>query len=139
MNGNPPIQFTDAINAANSAVGNRPFLQFVGGLYQQRSYTDIHSIATKGIQGPGRPLTHLNAIQQAFGHHNVSAMREHTGPEAQTSLERLGAKGFSSNGHMAFAGRPDLYTQAHEAAHGVQQARSGGGLQLKGDIGEAGD
>ena len=34
---------------------------------------------------------------------------------------------------------PDLYTQAHEAAHGVQQAISGSGLQLKGGIGEAGD
>ena len=139
MEGISPIQFSDAVTAGSSAMGNRAFLQFVGGLYWQRQHTDIHSIATKGIQGSGRPLTHLNAIQHAFGHHDVSAMREHTGAEAETSLERLGAKGFSSNGHMAFAGRPDLYIQAHEAAHGVQQAGLGDGLQLKGGIGETGD
>ena len=139
MNGALPIQFTDAINAGNSAMGNRAFQQFIGGLYQQRRHMDTHGIAAKGIQGLGRPLTHLNTIQKAFGHHDVSAMREHTGPEAKNSLEILGAKGFSSNGHMAFVGNPDLYTQVHEAAHGVQQAGSGGGLQLKGGIGEAGD
>ena len=120
-------------------MGNWAFLQFVGDLYQQRQHMDTHDIAAKGIRGPGRPLTHLLAIQRAFGHHDVSAMREHTGPEAKTSLESLGAGGISSNGHMAVAGNPDLYTQAHEAAHGVQQAGSGGGLQLKKDIGMAGD
>ena len=31
-----PIEFTDTINAGNSAVGNRAFLQIVGSLYRQR-------------------------------------------------------------------------------------------------------
>ena len=139
MNESPSLQFMDAINVGNSAMGNRAFLQFVGGLYRQRQHTNTHGIVAKGVQDPGKPMTHLSAIQQAFGHHDVSSMREHTGPGAKTSLESLGAKGFSSNGHMAFAGIPDLYTQAHEAAHGVQQTGLGDGLQLKGGIGEAGD
>ena len=81
----------------------------------------MHGIAAEGLQGPGQPLTHLSTLQQAFGHHDVSAMREHTGPEAKTSLQSLGAKGYTSNGHMAFAGSPDLYTQAHEAAMGYSR------------------
>ena len=139
MNGESPIQFMDAINADNSAMGNRAFLQFVGGLYQQHQTMDAHGIAKAGLKGPGRTLTHQNKIQQAFGHHDVSDMREHTGPGARTALTTLGAEGYASHGRMAIADTPDLYTQAHEAAHGVQQAALGDSLQLKGGIGEAGD
>ena len=135
MNDVPPIQFMDAINTGNSTMGNREFLQFVKGLCQQM---DIHGIAAKGVQSAGRTMTHLDTIQHAFGHHDVSGMREYTGRAAQGSLAALGVEGFSSNGRMAFAGTPDLFTQAHEAAHGVQQAALGSGLQLKGGIGEAG-
>ena len=139
MNGESPIQFMDAINAGNSAMGNRAFLQFVGGLYQQRQTMDTHGIAKAGLKGPGRTLTHQNKIQQAFGHHDVSGMREHTGPGARTALTTLGAEGYASHGRMAFAESPDLYTQAHEAAHGVQQAALGSRMQLPGGIGVAGD
>ena len=120
--GASPLQFMDAINTGNSQMGNRAFLHFAKGLYQQRREMDAQGIATKGVQGPGQTLTHLDIIQQAFGHHDVSRMREYTGYAAQDSLDTLGAEGFSSNGRMAFGGTPDLYTQAHEAAHGVQQA-----------------
>ena len=136
MNDVPPIQFMDAINTGNRSMGNRDFLQFIKGLCQQK---DIHDIAAKGVQGAGRTMTHLDTIQQAFGHYDVSGMREYTGRAAQESLTTLGVEGFSSNGRMAFAGIPDLYTQAHEAAHGVQQAALGSGLRLKGGTGEAGD
>ena len=139
LNGVPPVQFMDAVNTGNSLMGNRAFLQFAEGLYQQRRQMDTHGIAAKGVQGAGRAMTHLDAIQQAFGHHNVSSMREYTGRATQESLATLGAEGFSSNGRMAFGGTPDLFTQAHEAAHGVQQAALGGRLQLKEGIGEAGD
>ena len=135
----PPVQFSNAVDKANSAMGNRTFLQFVNGLYDQRRQLDIQGIAAYGVRGAGRPMTHLDTIQRAFGHHDVSSMREHTGRNAQESLSILGAEGFSSNGCMAFAGTPDLFTQAHEAAHGVQQAAFNGGLRLKGGIGEPGD
>ena len=139
LTGASPLQFMDAINTGNSQMGNRAFLHFAKGLYQQRREMDAQGIATKGVQGTGQTLTHLAIIQQAFGHHDVSNMREYTGHAAQDSLDTLGAEGFSSNGRMAFGGAPDLYTQAHEAAHGVQQAALGGRLQLKGGIGEGDD
>ena len=139
MTGESPIQFMEAINAGNSALGNRDFLQFVGGLSQQRQRQDTQAIAVQGLQGPSKPLTHQTPIQDAFGHHDISALREHTGPEAKDALDSLGAEGFSSQGHMAFDGSPGLYTQAHEAAHGVQQAALGSSLQLKDGVGEVGD
>ena len=40
---------------------------------------------------------------------------------------------------MAFDGRPDLYSQAHEAARGVQQMALRNNLQLKKGIGEVED
>ena len=135
----PLLQFMGAINASNSVMGNRQFLQLVGRLRQHLQDTDTHKVAQAGLSGAGRHLTHQAVIQQAFGHHDISRMREHTGPAASVSLTMLGAKGFSSNGRMAFHGVPDLYTQAHEAAHGVQQAALGSGLRLKGGIGEEGD
>ena len=142
MTGESPIQFMAAINAGNSALGNRDFLQFVGRLSQQRQRQqrqDTQATAVQGLQGLGKPLTHQTRIQDAFGHHDISALREHTGPEAKDALDSLGAEGFSSQGHMAFDGSPDLYTQAHEAAHGVQQAALGSSLQLKDGVGEVGD
>ena len=42
-------------------------------------------------------------------------------------------------GQMAFSSAPDLYSQAHEAAHGVQQAALGGRMKLEGGIGKEGD
>ena len=139
LSGVSPLHFMDAINAGNRIMGNRDFLRFVGGLHRQSRETDSHDIARAGLQGIGHPLTHLDTIQQAFGHHDVSGMREHLGPVTRLSLAALGAKSYASHGRMAFADTPDLYTQTHEAAHGVQQAALGGGLQLKGGIGEVGD
>lgn len=136
-----PIQLMDAINAGNSAIGNRSFLQFIDKLLweNRQRQTEKKSIAAKGLRGPGRPMTHLDTIQQAFGHHDISGMREYTGRESRKALDVLGAEGYSSNGRMALRGAPDLYSQAHEAAHGVQQAALEGSMQLKRGIGEAGD
>ena len=134
-----PIQFMDSVNKANSALGNRSFMQFIGEQQVQRRYRNAHSIAAGGIKGPGRPLTHLDTLQQAFGHHDVSGMREHTGPGTRAVLDSLGAKGYSSTGRMALSDSPDLYTQAHEAAHGVQQAALGSSMALEGGVGAAGD
>ena len=134
-----PYRFMDSIDAANSALGNRAFLQFVGNLHTLRKHGEARCIAAAGLQGPGRPLTHLDALQQAFGHHDVSAMREHAGPVTGAALDRLEADGYTSNGRMAFADTPDLHTQAHEAAHGIQQAALGNSMALEGGIGKAGD
>ena len=139
LRGVSPLQFMDSINAGNQQLGNRAFMRFVGELHARRQEMDTHRIAAKGLQGSGRPLTHLDTLQRAFGHHDISGMREHTGHEAETALDMLGADGYANDGRMAFADTPDLYTQAHEAAHGVQQATLGNSLQLKGGVGEVGD
>lgn len=134
-----PMQFMDHINSAQSQMGNRAFLQFIKGLHEQRQNIDTHSIVREGISGNSQAMTHLDRIQNSFGHHDVSGMREYTDPSARAAVKALGADAYSSNGHMAFADRPSLFTQAHEAAHGVQQSALGSGLQLKGGIGETGD
>ena len=137
--GETPPQFMDAINATNNAMGNHTFLQFVEGMYQQYQNIDTHDIAKAGVSGPGKPLTHLHTLEQAFGHHDISRMREYRGPDTQAALAALGANGFCRDGRMALREGADLYTQAHEAAHGVQQAGLGSSLQLRGSIGEIGD
>ena len=139
LSGESPLQFKDAFNAANSDMGNHAFMQFVEGLYQQYQDIDTHDMAKAGVSGPGQPLTHRHTLQHAFGHHDISGMREHRGPNAQAALAALGAKGFCRDGRMALREEVDLYTQAHEAAHGVQQAGLGSSLQLREGIGKADD
>lgn len=46
------------------------------------------------------------------------------------------AAAYTMGDHVVFAGRPDLHTVAHEAAHVVQQRR---GIQLTAGIGQRGD
>ena len=139
INGISPLQFKDSIKVANREMGNRALLRFVRSLSSQNINMDNHAIATAGLKGAGRPLTHGKAIQQAFGHHDISQMREYIGPAAQASVAALGAQAYSSNGRVAFAGSPDLYTQAHEAAHAIQQTALGSGLQLLGGLGAEDD
>ncbi len=134
-----PAGLMDAINAGQSALGNRSFMQFVEAAHQQRPSADAHSIAAQGMRGAGSPLTHLATIQEAFGHHDVRGMREHKGSAARSSLDALDAGSYAMRGQMAFGGAPDLYSQAHEAAHGVQQAALGGRMKLEGGIGKEGD
>ena len=137
--GVPPLQFMDSINAWSERLGNRSFMHMMGQLRSGEQVPAMHEVAAGGLRGQGRPLTHLDTLQRAFGHHDISGMREHTDSAAGSALNALGAEGYTSGGRMAFAGRPDLFTQAHEAAHGVQQAALGNSLQLRGGIGKAGD
>ena len=138
-NGISPVHYAGAISEANRGLGNRTFMQHVKGLERQRQHTGAHRVANNALRGSGRPLTHLDAIQESFGHHDVTGMREVTGSSARQALTLLRAEGFTGNGRMAVRDTPDLFTQAHEAAHGVQQAALGRDLRLKDGIGEAGD
>src|SRR3569623_75254 len=53
-----------------------------------------------------------------------------------SSSDALGAHAYASGSNVAFAGAPDLFTAAHEAAHVVQQSS---GVQLLGGVGKEGD
>ena len=134
-----PLQFMDSIDAGGRQLGNRAFMHWVGQLHAGGQAEATRAIAAQGLQGPGRPLTHLDTLQRAFGHHDIRGMREHTGAVAGSALDALDAEGYTRGGRMALAGTTDLYTQAHEAAHGVQQAALGERMALPGAIGVAGD
>ena len=139
LDGAPPLQFLPGINAGSAQLGNRVFLRWVEGLRARRHFPDTHEIAASGLQGAGQPLTHLGRLQQAFGHHDIREMREHRSEASEMALKRLGVEGYTSSGRMAVSGTPTLHVQAHEAAHGVQQAGMEENMQLPGGVGEAGD
>lgn len=97
---------------------------------------DVSAAAARGVAGAGGPLPHLDAIQTAFGRHDVTGVRAHTDTAAGDAAAAIGAEAYATGNEIAFSGAPSLHTAAHEAAHVVQQ-RSG--VQLKGGIGETGD
>jgi hypothetical protein len=97
--------------------------------------TQVHRLAAHGIATPASPLPRLGTIQRLFGRHDVSAVQAHTGADATASAQSMGATAYATGNHVVLGGA-DLFTEAHEAAHVVQQR---GGVHLKGVIGEAGD
>jgi hypothetical protein len=79
-------------------------------------------VAAAGVRGPASPLPHLDSIQRSFGHHDITGIRAHLGPQATRAARRLRASAYATGRDVAFARSPDLFTAAHEAAHVVQQA-----------------
>lgn len=97
---------------------------------------DTHAIAARGVAGASAPLPHHDAVQAAFGRHDISGMKSQVGGDATAASTAIGARAYAVGDRVAFAAQPDLHTAAHEAAHVVQQ-RSG--VALKDGIGETGD
>lgn len=100
------------------------------------SPTAVADAAAHGVSGAGGPLPHADAIQRAFGRHDVSGITAHTDAAAAAGARAMGAQAFATGNHVAFAGVPDLHTAAHEVAHIVQQRA---GISLKGGVGAEGD
>jgi hypothetical protein len=96
----------------------------------------VHSAAARGTSGGGGRLPHQDAIQRAFGSHDVGGVSAHVGGKATEACDAMGAQAYASGNSVAFAKNPDLHTAAHEAAHIVQQRA---GVSLKGGVGQAGD
>ncbi|MCB9546330.1 MAG: DUF4157 domain-containing protein [Myxococcales bacterium] len=96
----------------------------------------VQRAAAAGVRGSGQTLPHLQRIQQAFGHHDVTAVQAHVGGAAREAAEAIGAEAYATGNAVAFRSAPDLHTAAHEAAHIVQQRV---GVQLKGGVGQVGD
>jgi len=119
---------------AGSLLGNR-FVQMLVGAGGPRPERAA-AMADAGTRGPGGRLPFGAQIQAAFGAHDVSDVRAHTGPEAAAAASGMGARAFAAGRDVAFAGAPDLRTSAHEAAHVVQQRD---GVSLMGGVGRAGD
>lgn len=96
----------------------------------------VEAIASHGASGSGAPLPFLEQIRASFGRHDIGHVRAFTGARASTAARALSARAFTHGPNIVFGRSPDLRTTAHEAAHVIQQR---GGVQLKGEVGEAGD
>lgn len=97
---------------------------------------EVHEIAAAGVSGTGGALPHLEAIQSAFGRHDVSGVQAYSDGAATKAAGSIGAMAYASGEKIAFGGAPDLHTAAHEAAHVVQQRA---GVSLPGGVGSEGD
>jgi hypothetical protein len=106
------------------------------GALEAGGESDVHAAAARGVATPSSQLPFLDTIQRAFGRHDVSNVRAHSGPDAAASAEAMGAEAYATGDHVVLGGGANLRTVAHEAAHVVQQR---GGVQLKGGVGAAGD
>lgn len=86
-------------------------------------------------RGEGR--AHVgDAIQRAFGRHDISSVQAHVGAQAAAAAHAMGADAYAVGDHVVAGDATDLFTMAHEAAHVIQQ-RSG--VQCKGSVSEAHD
>lgn len=130
----------DAVSVGNHEVWGDPLPSHLQ--YRKRDgepdadTADAHTIAKRGVGGPGSPLPHGEVIQKAFGRHDLSDVKAHLGGHAQEASAALGAEAYATGSDIAFAGTPTLHTAAHEAAHIIQQRA---GVSLKDGIGESGD
>jgi Domain of unknown function (DUF4157) len=111
-------------------------IQLVRGSEPADGAGAVHAAAAQGVATPSGPLPHGDTIQRAFGHHDISSIQAHTGPEAATSASAMGADAYAAGNHVVMGRGTDLHTVAHEAAHVVQQR---GGVQLKGGVGATSD
>jgi Domain of unknown function (DUF4157) len=125
--------------AAVSAAGRADDWSMSDGMMSAMGLGTESAAATadRGVAGASSQLPHLEAIQRAFGRHDVRGVRAKVGGDAADAAGQLGAEAYATGDRIAFAQAPDLHTAAHEAAHVVQQA--GGTVQLKDGIGQAGD
>ena len=81
----------------------------------------LAEIARARTTGSSVPLPFAAEIQASFGRHRVLEVRAHLDARAAAAAATLGAKAFTSGDRVAFAGKPTLFTAAHEAAHVIQQ------------------
>jgi hypothetical protein len=97
---------------------------------------EVQELAAEGVSGPGSSLPHQDEIQSSFEHHDISDVKAHTGGSASQAAESIGADAYATGTDVAFDGSSDLHTEAHEAAHVVQQQA---GVSLEDGVGQAGD
>gem|GEM_PF-5503871 len=99
--------------------------------------TSVHQAAAHGISGGGGKLPDADKIQKSFGGHDISNIQAHTSVPAAEASRAMGADAYATGNHVVLGeGGQGLHTQAHEAAHVVQQRA---GVALSGGVGQAGD
>ena len=70
----------------------------------------IPAAAERGLQGAGSALPYLDAIQRAFGWHDVPGVSAHVGGPGEEVNQAMGAQAYAMGTSAAFAGAPDLHT-----------------------------
>jgi hypothetical protein len=113
-----------------------PVQRAPGRVHDEDDPAQIHAAAARGTATAASALPYLDAIQRAFGRHDISSIRAHLGDDAASSARAMGAGAYATGDHVVMGEARDLFTVAHEAAHIVQQR---GGVQLAGGVGAAGD
>lgn len=73
----------------------------------------VHAAAARGTSTAATSLPFADPIQRAFGRHDISAIRAHTGGEAAAAARDLGARGYASGDHVVLGDGADLHTAAH--------------------------
>ena len=133
-----PLQFSDAINIAQQQFGNQATLQFAARQMRVhgRGGAAVHAVARAGFQGPQQDYPYREQIQRAFGRHDISGLRAHTGAAARAANSTFGSSAYHQGGEVAFAAAPTLAAAAHEAVHYVQNI---GAARLDGGVGQADD
>ncbi|HTI34331.1 MAG TPA: DUF4157 domain-containing protein [Miltoncostaea sp.] len=96
----------------------------------------VHLAASAGVATPSQAMPFGARIQASFGHHDVSDVRAHVGPEAASTAAAMDATAYAAGDHVVFGAPPDLATAAHEAAHVVHQRL---GAEVPDGVGRAGD
>jgi hypothetical protein len=131
-----PVQATSVSPGKRALTGKLPPVQARGPVASPAEQSVVDRAAEGVGAGYGSPIPHLDAIQSAFGRHDVSQVEAHVGGAAADAAADIGAEAYATGNQVAFARSPDLHTAAHEAAHVVQQR---GGVQLKDGVGRSGD
>jgi hypothetical protein len=96
--------------------------------------TDVHSLARRGSSGGTARLQYFDVIQRSFGHHDLSGLVAHLDGEV---AQEMGAEAFTFGRHVVLGAGASLSTEAHEAAHYIEQLH--GKVQLASGIGAEGD
>ena len=109
-------------------------VQYRGG--HQGPDSEVTRAARLGMTGPARQLPHLDTIQRAFGSHDLRSVRAFQDEHSTAACASLGARAYASGENVSFAGKSDLHTAAHEAAHVIQQRA---GVGFGGELGGSTD
>jgi hypothetical protein len=95
----------------------------------------VRGLAEDGVRGSGGLLPHAARIQESFGGFDVSGISAHAGPGAKSANASLGSNAYAIGEKVALSA-PDLWTEAHEATHVLQQRA---GVRVSGGVGRPGD
>lgn len=125
------------IGASGASFGDPVQLREEPTREETAAFEDTRALAGRGTATGATSLPHLDVVQAAFGHHDLSGLVGHAGGEAGETAGAMGAKAYTAGRHVVLGPGADLFTVAHEAAHFIEQQH--GLVHLAGGVGKAGD